>query len=66
MKALLRNRWFWRFVGAVLIGLLLFFVGPLVSIAGWRPLGWWPVAAFFGVLPLLRWIDRACGSRLRE
>jgi len=20
----------------------------------------------FGVLPLLRWIDRACGSRLRE
>jgi len=53
MKALLKNRWLWRIVGAILIGLLLFFVGPLVSIGGWRPLGWWPVAAFFGVLPLI-------------
>ncbi|MFC0206674.1 type VI secretion system membrane subunit TssM [Novosphingobium soli] len=53
MKALFRNRWFWRVIGAVALGLLLFFVGPLVSIAGFRPLGWWPVASLVALLPLL-------------
>ncbi|WP_298164491.1 type VI secretion system membrane subunit TssM [Novosphingobium sp.] len=53
MKALFRNRWFWRVVGALAIGLLIFFVGPLVSIAGFRPFGWWPVALFFALLPLI-------------
>lgn len=53
MKALFRNRWFWRIVGALALGLLLFFVGPLVSIAGFRPLGWWPVYTFAALLPLI-------------
>ncbi|SFF95056.1 type VI secretion system protein ImpL [Novosphingobium sp. CF614] len=53
MKALFRNRWFWRVLGALALGLLVFFVGPLVSIAGWRPLGWWPVYTFFALLPLI-------------
>lgn len=53
MKALFRNRWFWRVVGAIALGLLIFFVGPLVSIAGFRPLGWWPVYTFLALLPLI-------------
>ena len=53
MKALMRNRWFWRVVGAILAGLVLFFVGPLIAIAGWRPLGWWPVALVVALLPIL-------------
>lgn len=53
MKALFRNRWFWRVLGALALGLLLFFVGPLVSIAGFRPLGWWPVTTFVALLPLI-------------
>ncbi|MEE4452438.1 type VI secretion system membrane subunit TssM [Novosphingobium resinovorum] len=53
MKALFRNRWFWRVIGALALGLLLFFVGPLVSIAGFRPLGWWPVYTFAALLPLI-------------
>jgi type VI secretion system protein ImpL len=53
MKALFKNRWFWRILGALALGLLLFFVGPLVSIAGFRPLGWWPVAALVALLPLV-------------
>ena len=53
MKALFKNRWFWRILGALALGLLIFFVGPLVAIGGFRPLGWWPVTLFFALLPLI-------------
>ncbi|WBH16689.1 type VI secretion system membrane subunit TssM [Sphingomonas radiodurans] len=53
MKALFRNRWFWRVLGALLAGLVLWFVGPLIAIAGWRPLGWWPVTLFVALLPII-------------
>ena len=58
MKALFRNPWFWRVVGAIALSLLIFFVGPLVAIAGWRPLGWWVVALILALVPplvLLGW-----------
>jgi type VI secretion system protein ImpL len=63
MKAILTNRWFWSILGAIALGLLIWFVGPLVAIASWRPLGWWPVRAFFALLPLivtglLWWLSR--------
>lgn len=53
LKSLFRNRWFWRFLGAVLIGLILWFIGPLIAIAGFRPLGWWPVTLIVALLPLI-------------
>jgi type VI secretion system protein ImpL len=53
MKALFKNRWFWRVLGAIALGLLLFFVGPLVAIGGFRPLGWWPVTTIVALLPLI-------------
>ncbi|WP_426166594.1 type VI secretion system membrane subunit TssM [Sandarakinorhabdus sp. DWP1-3-1] len=53
MKALLRNPWFWRVVGALLFGIIVWFVGPLIAIGGWRPFGWWPVTALFALLALL-------------
>jgi len=53
LKKLFTNRWFWRFLGAILLGLLIWFVGPMIAIAEWRPFGWWPVTLFFALLPLL-------------
>ena len=53
LKSLAANRWFWRIVGALLIGLLIWFVGPLIAIGGWTPLGWWPVTMLFALLPIL-------------
>ena len=53
MKALFRNRLFWQVLGAILLGLLIWFIGPMIAIADWRPLGWWPVTLFFALLPLL-------------
>lgn len=53
IKKLFGNRWFWRFLGAILIGLLIWFVGPLIEIAGFAPFGWWPVTLFFALLPLI-------------
>ena len=53
VKALAKNAWFWRILGALLLGLIIWFVGPLIAIGGWKPLGWWPVALFFAILPLL-------------
>ena len=53
MKALFRNRWLWRIIGALLAGLVLWFVGPLIAIADWRPLGWWPVTLMVALLPLI-------------
>ncbi len=53
LKTLAGNRWFWRIVGALLIGLLIWFVGPLIAIGGWKPLGWWPVTLLFALLPIL-------------
>ena len=53
MKALFGSRWFWRFLGAVLLGLFLWFVGPLIAISDVRPLGWWPVALVVALLPLV-------------
>lgn len=53
MKAIFKNRWSWRLLGAIALGLLIWFVGPLVAIADWHPLGWWPVALVFALLPLI-------------
>ncbi|TFI57615.1 type VI secretion system membrane subunit TssM [Sphingomonas parva] len=53
LKALLRSRWFWRALGAILLGLLIWFLGPLVSIGDFRPFEWWPAALFFALLPPL-------------
>ena len=60
LKALARNPWFSRIVGALearlsttlLLGLIIWFVGPLVAIGGWKPLGWWPVTLLFALLPI--------------
>ena len=53
LKALARNPWFWRVFGALLIGLIIWFIGPLIAIGGWKPLGWWPVALLFSLLPII-------------
>jgi type VI secretion system protein ImpL len=53
LKAWFRNRWFWRVLGALLLGLVLWFIGPLIAIAGFRPLGWWPVALLVALLPIV-------------
>ncbi len=53
MKAFFRNPWMWRIVGALLVGLIIWFVGPLLAIGGWRPFGWWPVTLVFALLPLI-------------
>jgi type VI secretion system protein ImpL len=53
LRTLLSNRWFWRFVGAIVGGLLLWFVGPLIAIASVRPLAWWPVRLIVALLPLI-------------
>ena len=53
LKALLRNPWFWRIIGALLFGVIIWFVGPLVAIGGWQPFGWWPVTLVVALLPLL-------------
>ncbi|WDF73061.1 type VI secretion system membrane subunit TssM [Novosphingobium sp. KACC 22771] len=53
MKAMLRNLWFWRVVGALALGLLIWFVGPLIAIGGWRPFGWWVVTLVFALLPII-------------
>ena len=52
LKALTRNPWFWRIVGALLVGLIIWFIGPLIAIGGFVPLGWWPVTLFFAILPI--------------
>ncbi|WP_156678752.1 type VI secretion system membrane subunit TssM [Sphingomonas profundi] len=53
LKSLAANRWFWRVLGALVLGLLIWFVGPLIAIGGWMPLGWWPVTLFFALLPVV-------------
>lgn len=53
IKGLFANRWFWRWLGAVLLGLLIWFVGPLIAIGGFRPFGWWPVTLVFALLPAI-------------
>ncbi len=53
LTALFRNRWFWRILGAILLGLIIWFVGPLIAIAGFRPLGWWPITLVFALLPIV-------------
>ncbi|MET0307433.1 MAG: type VI secretion system membrane subunit TssM [Sphingomonas sp.] len=53
MKALFLSRWFWRFLGAILLGLVIWFVGPLIAIGGFRPFAWWPVTLFFALLPVV-------------
>lgn len=53
MKAFLSNPWLWRVVGALLAGLLIWFVGPLIAIGGFVPLGWWPVTLAVALLPLI-------------
>ncbi|KPF73952.1 hypothetical protein IP88_08305 [alpha proteobacterium AAP81b] len=53
MKAWASNRWLWRILGAILAGIIIWFVGPLIAIADFRPLGWWPVTLVFALLPLL-------------
>ena len=53
LKQWATNRWFWRFLGAILGGLLIWFVGPLVSIADHRPLGWWVPRLIVALLPLI-------------
>jgi len=53
LTAVFRSPWFWRVIGALLLGLLIWFVGPLVAIGGWRPFGWWPVTLVIALLPLI-------------
>ncbi len=53
MKAFFRNPWFWRVIGALLFGLVIWFVGPLIAIGGWKPFGWWPVTLVVALLPLI-------------
>ncbi|WP_213982646.1 type VI secretion system membrane subunit TssM [Sphingomonas sp. dw_22] len=53
LKALFRSRWFWRFLGAILLGLVIWFVGPLIAIGGFSPFAWWPVTLFFALLPVV-------------
>lgn len=53
IKKLFTNRWFWRFVGAILLGLVIWFVGPMIAVGDFRPFGWWPVALFFALLPVM-------------
>ncbi|WP_156437652.1 MULTISPECIES: type VI secretion system membrane subunit TssM [unclassified Sphingomonas] len=53
LKSLFRNPWFWRVLGAILLGLILWFIGPLIAIADFRPLGWWPVTLVVALLPLI-------------
>lgn len=53
MANLLKNRLLWKIVGALLIGLLIFFVGPLVAIGGFRPLGNVWVCTVVALLPLI-------------
>ena len=53
VKDLLRNRWFWRIVGALALGVFIWFVGPLIAVGGWRPFAWWPVTLLFALLPLI-------------
>ena len=66
MKALLKNPWFWRVLGAIALMLVIWFVGPLIAIAGWRPLGWWPVALVFAILPPAVLLGWWLWSRARE
>ncbi len=69
VKNLFANRWFWRCLGALLLGVLIWFVGPLIAIGGWQPLRWWPVTLFFALLPALCllafwfWARRRDGKR---
>jgi len=53
LKQLLRNRWFWRVVAALVFGLIIWFIGALVAIGSWRPLGWWVARLVFALLPLV-------------
>ena len=67
LKALAANRWFWRVVGAIVGGLLIWFVGPLIAVAGYRPLGWWPLCLLLALLPILLvglfwWAGASAGS----
>src|SRR5258708_27142893 len=39
MRKFFLNRWFLAFIGAVLLCLLIYFVGPLIAIGGFYPLG---------------------------
>ena len=53
LKALFANRWFWRVVGAIVGGVLIWFIGPLIAIGSVRPFAWWPVTLFFALLPIV-------------
>ena len=66
MKALFKNPWFWRVLGVIALALVIWFVGPLIAIAGWRPLGWWPVTLFFALLQPLVLLSWWLWSRRRE
>lgn len=66
MKKFFANPWLWRIVGALLIGLLIWFVGPLVAIGGWSPLAWWPVALGFAILPALGLLGYWLWARRRD
>nr|WP_232328609.1 type VI secretion system membrane subunit TssM [Sphingomonas horti] len=53
MKALFRNRWFWRFAAAILLGFIIWFIGPLIAIADVRPLGNRIVRLLVSLLPII-------------
>jgi type VI secretion system protein ImpL len=53
LKSLFVNPWTWRIIGALLIALVIWFIGPLIAIGSVRPLGWWPVTLFFTLLPFI-------------
>ncbi|MFC3174558.1 type VI secretion system membrane subunit TssM [Novosphingobium bradum] len=53
LKNLFRNRWFWRVIAALTLGVIVWFIGPLVAIGSWRPLGWWLARLVFALLPLV-------------
>jgi len=53
LKTLFADRWFWRLVGALIGGLLIWFAGPLIAVADVRPLASWVIRLPLALLPLV-------------
>ncbi len=52
--AIFKKRWFWQLFGLLVLGLLIWFVGPMISIGSWAPLaGLWPRITLITVLLLI-------------
>jgi type VI secretion system protein ImpL len=52
--AIFKKRWFWQLFGLLVLGLLIWFVGPMISIGSWSPLaGLWTRIVVIAVLLLI-------------